>query len=952
MKKLLLVFAIFLGAKTICAQENKRATAYHQEFKKNIFTNSDSALFYIKQLKFTKKTSKHFLPHYYYHQDLGQYYFVKQVMDSSEYHYKQAFAISEKAGDALRSIDSNIWIANHEYFKGEIENCRARYQRILADSKKIDYLEGIATSYAMFASYEIDLSKRMNLYLKLDSLYTTNHKQSSLLARIYASIAGIYLEANGHNQLAISYINKCVAVSKKVAYPPGEYEANKLLVKLALQEKNYDKAIEIYKTILENGIAHKDPTGIDVGTLGLAKMYFRKGNLEQTESQLQQAAHLLKGPKGAVHLLWAELYLEKENPAKALDHITTAKNNPDLTDKLGYSIELNRVEINYFETIGDLAKAYRLKKEYDKQIAALAKQRNADGFILNQQIKFRERKEQEIALLQSQNDLTIQKQKNQRNVLLGGIGLSSFAIILLFILYRNRQKTARKLLEIDALKSTFFTNISHEFRTPLTLISSPIQETLAEPNLSAKKRRHFEMASQNTTRLLSLVDQLLELSKIDSGNVRLQLEHSKPTHYIAAWAASFTYIAKEKGIELQLEIKDKDLAVWFDKSALEKIVVNLLGNAIKYTPESGTIRLISSIENNQLLLKITNTGTGLNQTQLTHIFERFYQKDHQSDGAGIGLSLIKELTSLHQGTITASSKEHQWTSFDVTLSVDKNKFKKVDLIEATTFQKRQIRIPDAHAISTETENFQKNGNPILLIVEDNADVRVLIADLFKEAYQLITAENGAIGMQMALEQVPDLIISDVMMPVKDGIALTKALKEDERTSHIPIILLTAKAGDQNKLTGIDVGADDYISKPFNQKILKSKAANLIALRKKLRSRYSQEVILKPKDIAINSVDEQFLEKMQAVLDKQLVDSSFSAASFSKSLHMSRMQLHRKLKALTGLTTTEFIRSQRLKLAVQILRDSDINVSEVGYSVGFNDHAYFTKCFKEAYQTTP
>jgi YesN/AraC family two-component response regulator len=203
-----------------------------------------------------------------------------------------------------------------------------------------------------------------------------------------------------------------------------------------------------------------------------------------------------------------------------------------------------------------------------------------------------------------------------------------------------------------------------------------------------------------------------------------------------------------------------------------------------------------------------------------------------------------------------------------------------------------------------------------------------------------------------LEQVPDLILSDVMMPGTDGIELTRTLKADERSSHIPIILLTAKAGDANALTGINVGADDYITKPFNQKLLKSKVASLIALRKKLQSRYSQEVILRPKDIAITSVDERFLEKVQAVLDEKLVDGSFSTEAFSKAVHMSRMQLHRKLKALTGLSATEFVRSQRLKLATQLLRESNGNISEVGYSVGFNDPAYFAKCFRETYQCTP
>ncbi|MGB5700783.1 response regulator transcription factor, partial [Muriicola sp.] len=251
-----------------------------------------------------------------------------------------------------------------------------------------------------------------------------------------------------------------------------------------------------------------------------------------------------------------------------------------------------------------------------------------------------------------------------------------------------------------------------------------------------------------------------------------------------------------------------------------------------------------------------------------------------------------------------------------------------------------------------TEEVHDDTLPILLLVEDNTDLITLLTDTFKNEYKVLTANNGEEGINTALEMVPDIIVSDVMMPIKDGVELTKTLKKDERTSHIPIVLLTAKAGDENKLIGIDVGADDYMTKPFNQKILVSKVENLIALRKKLRSRYSQEVILKPKDIAISSVDEQFLEKVQKVLDQNLVESSFTIDAFSEAVHMSRMQLHRKLKALTGLSASEFVRSQRLKLAASILKKSDINISEVGYRVGFNDPAYFAKCFKEAYNCTP
>ena len=360
----------------------------------------------------------------------------------------------------------------------------------------------------------------------------------------------------------------------------------------------------------------------------------------------------------------------------------------------------------------------------------------------------------------------------------------------------------------------------------------------------------------------------------------------------------------------------------------------------------------ASIENNYLKLHVKNTGQGLTKDEIDNIFNRFHQTNEQNEGAGIGLSLVKELTALHGGSISVKSVKDTWTSFDVTMCTDKSQFKNAVLKQPSVSQKKVPSLVLNPNIDTESEPPIESGMPLLLIVEDNGDVRLLLSDTFKSDFQVITAKNGAEGIELALEHIPDLIVSDVMMPIKDGIELTKTLKQDERSSHIPIVLLTAKAGDDNELIGLHVGADDYITKPFNKKLLLSKVNGLIALRKKLQLRYSQEVVLRPKDIAISSVDERFLEKVQRVLDENLIESNFNSEAFSRAVHMSRMQLHRKLKALTGLTTSEFVRSQRLKLATHLLKQSQINISEVGYAVGFNDHAYFTKCFRETYQCTP
>ena len=398
--------------------------------------------------------------------------------------------------------------------------------------------------------------------------------------------------------------------------------------------------------------------------------------------------------------------------------------------------------------------------------------------------------------------------------------------------------------------------------------------------------------------------------------MKLHIQQGNVLQLISALSESFSYHAEQKNITYTIYIEQNEKTVWYDKDAVEKITVNLLSNAIKYTPENGTVNCEAYVEDNKLFLVVKNSGKGLTEFELNHVFGRFYQTNEQNQGSGIGLALVRELVELHKGKIEATSTPNEETIFRLSLSIDKNSFKNESII-TTSKNNAQTEIPLYTNTSIENDDeFTDSDLPILLIVEDNHDLRQLLKETFENNYNVISAPDGAIGVQLALEHIPDLIISDVMMPEKDGITLTKDLKNDERSAHIPIILLTAKAEVENQFRGIDTGADDYITKPFDKKLLALKVQKLIESRKQLQIRYSQELVLIPKDIAITNLDEKFLEKVQTVLDKKLVESSFSVTDFAETVGMSRMQLHRKLKALTGLTATELIRSQRIKIAAQ------------------------------------
>ncbi|HBI01204.1 response regulator, partial [uncultured Flavobacterium sp.] len=501
----------------------------------------------------------------------------------------------------------------------------------------------------------------------------------------------------------------------------------------------------------------------------------------------------------------------------------------------------------------------------------------------------------------------------------------------------NKIKTANKISELNEMKSRFFANISHEFRTPLTLIKSPVQQLQASAT-DEKQKSQLNLVDKNADRMLELVDQLLELSKLDSGTFKLILKEGNLSDFLKSIAEPFAFQAKENNLSFHTNIQTSNQNHFFDKDVIQKIVSNLLSNALKYTPENHSIHFTSSFEKDSLLLSVSNSGVKLKKEELPKLFERFYQKTDAQNGVGIGLALIKELVDLYQGNVSTLLDNDKLTfniSLPLTVSKDEN------ILIAT----EQLQLTKN---SSETDE----ELPILLIVDDNAEIRSVLNDLFSDEYRIIEAEEGEIALRLAQQEIPDCIISDVMMPKLDGFAFTKAIKSNELTSFVPVILLTAKTSEEAHLEALKSTADAFLTKPFNHNIVKATVHQLISERKKLQQRYSQELILKPVDIIINSVDEKFLQKLQTILDTQLANADFTAEEFATQIGISRMQLHRKLKSLFGVSATEFIRNERLKNAAELLKKGNGNISEIAYSVGFNEISYFSRCFKDHFGCTP
>jgi signal transduction histidine kinase/DNA-binding response OmpR family regulator/ligand-binding sensor domain-containing protein len=510
---------------------------------------------------------------------------------------------------------------------------------------------------------------------------------------------------------------------------------------------------------------------------------------------------------------------------------------------------------------------------------------------------------------------------------------------------------AEKLQELDRAKSRFFANISHEFRTPLTLIKGPIEQL--EQNFTEKLNMEtVKMIRRNANRLLNMVNQLLDLSKIDEGSLKLAPTEGDVYKCLRAAAASFNSHAAQRNMDYRVEIPPGVLWASFDRDKLENIIYNLLGNAFKFSGDGSKITFFAEYTAYGLQIKVSDTGKGISKEKLPFIFDRFFQVDDSNTrdkgGSGIGLSLSKDLVELMDGTITVSSEIDKGTFFTIQLPIQEIKTRQKEVIENIPSPKNPISKEPFVLSGTDKRNL-----PTVLLVEDNRDMRYFITEQLIKFYKVNEAINGEEGLQKALAESPDLVITDLMMPKMDGIELCKSLKIDVLTSHIPVIMLTAKAGMDNKIEGLESGADDYLTKPFDGKELLVRTKNLIEQRRRLRELYSNKTIqVHPKKITVTSIDQKFLEKVLELLETNFAEPDFGVPQMQEALAMSKTQLHRKLKALTNEAPGELLRNFRLKRAAQLLAKKADSVTQVAYKVGFNNLSYFAKCFKELYGVAP
>ncbi|TKG93742.1 hybrid sensor histidine kinase/response regulator [Puteibacter caeruleilacunae] len=536
-----------------------------------------------------------------------------------------------------------------------------------------------------------------------------------------------------------------------------------------------------------------------------------------------------------------------------------------------------------------------------------------------------------------------------------------------------------KIKELNQAKLRFFTNISHEFKTPLALILGPLGEICDdEERLSLRIRKNLGLIRTNADRMLRLIDQLVDFRKMESGHLSLKYNSIDIISYITHIAKSFREAASKKNITLSISSATDQLNLLLDQDKVEKILYNVLSNALKFTPEHGLITVSMrvktrkvkelgdeiaywSVQNNMeefFEIRISDTGKGIPQNDLNNIFDRYYGKENvdKSDisdaSSGIGLALVKGLVQLHQGELGVYSSEGN-TCFIIRFPMNS--------AQAFDLQSQEIKVevlPDIDEVAVEeqivnVEDSEDKSKPLILVVDDHQEMREFVKQTLEKNYRVMIAENGKDAYDQVMQMIPDLIISDVMMPEVDGLEFCKLIKSNEITNHIPVILLTAKTSIDHRIEGLEVGADSYIPKPFNVQHLKVRISKLLELRKALRDKYRNNFQLLEKDESgLKEADLKFVKNVETIIDKYLMDESFSVELLGNEIGFSRMQLYRKLKSITDLSPNEFIRNYRLKKAAELLQKGEMNVSEVLYEIGFTNKSYFTKCFKEIYGMTP
>lgn len=871
------------------------------------------------------------------------------------------------------------------YFMADYQKAKSDFAASLQYKKQLNDIEGMA-----------------NLLI-LQGIIMDSYSQHDKALEIYFQALEQYQKIGSKNGLSVAYSNIATSYNRIHQYKDAlNYQRMSLQINLEMQ--NWENAAVSY---YDMGICYDNMNENEQSLLfydsaayyynksfskqGLSSVYNNKGvvfkKIKQYDKALENFIAATKIQEEVHHRYglantlcnMGEVYVALKNPDAAIVHLKKSL-------AIANEINSNNIRENcYFY----LSNAYKLKGQYQNSLQyfenysqlhdSIAEAATKDKMIALQAFFNNEQKENEITLLQQIKQNNESRIARQRYLLLFSIALLIIFLALIYLWYqkyRDKKKSnailnhqfaqiqqqkqeielqktnieaqAKQLRELNEFKSRFFANISHEFRTPLTLILGPLEQLIENTNNQELKDK-FLLMHRNAERLHNLINQLLVLSKIEKGQVHLQASFFNFNEFIKAVFSNFKLKAKQKNIDLQFIDTNQPFECNADIEKLETIFINLIANAIKFTPSGGIVMVKLEKHDKNFTVEVIDSGKGIAKNKIPFIFERFYQIEDAGNveiGTGLGLSIVKEFVNLHKGKISVESELGNGSKFTVTLPMETK-----DAVQVNN-KKEEFELSNLQQQENKPIPIADNEKSMILVVEDNTDLRDYIKSQLQQHFNVMLAPNGKDGLEMALEHYPDCIVSDMMMPVMDGIELTKILKNDVLISHIPVILLTAKSSEQSIIQGLDTDADGYITKPFKTGELIARIQNIIRNRRKLKEKFEKSITVDPSEVSVTSADEKFITKALKIVEKNIMATDFDVEQFCEAIGMSRTNLHRKLKALTNQSTTEFIRSIKMKRAAQLIQQKASSISEIAYQVGFNSLSYFTRCFKEYFNVPP
>ncbi len=885
---------------------------------------------------------------------------LEQAFDYNTESLKYMKKIGDPKGIA-KSLNNRAilykYLGDFKKYIETLEQTREIYEEIIPGQRSLAILyNNIGKAYSDLGNY----SKALNFILKSMVIHE-NLGNKKGMAVTYNNMGYLH-EIQGNFEKAAKYMNKSLKLSKEMGDQRGISLAHKTLGLNALSIDNNASALDHFSQSLKIGKKIGDKAIVSPVLRYIGKVHLSNKNYQEainflTKSLDEATTKQLKNEIASTQVVLAEVYFELGQFTEALEHGEKAF---DLTNEI-ISVETTRDVSNILYEIYKSQHRYRealqMNETYYKTRDSINNQENKQ-LLMQREFEYEYEKKEALANQErAAQEKIVREQRRRKNFKVNTyIGATALIILFIVVFYANKKiskqrSEARKVKELEKLKTQFYTNITHEFRTPLTLIVNPLEKLLHKKNYTDREKKQIQTVQNQAGHMMQLVNQMLDLSKMDNDMLRLEKSWGNPSLLVKKIVDAFTALSDEKEVTLQQRLHSETDFAYFDPRLLETIVYNLISNALKFTPKKGTITVALELKTEQseeMVLSVSDTGSGMTKQQQQQIFKRFYSDNQNkaSVGTGIGLSLVKEFVDISGGIISVKSEPAAGSTFTIVLPVEVSS---KEALEAISLETKA----DTKKISVNTSPktpSKKQDQPLVLIVDDHPEIRRIILKSLDKTYKVIQASDGVEGLQAAADQIPDIIISDVMMPRMDGIEFIHKLKNNPATNHIPIILLSSKSERIDREIGFKSGAVSYLTKPFYETELIALLNSILQLREKSWEAYKKKNQI-PQHTLADEKDE-VVEKLIQYIKANISNSKLDVDDLCQHVGMSRTGLYRKLKAVTNYSATVFVRKVRLDVAAELLKQPGARISEVAFNCGFNTHSHFSQCFAKEFGMSP